>query len=119
MRFLVTCCRCSYGEFASDVVDDTQRCPYCGSPPTLYEESGKNYCWLHREPLAGSFPLSTRWLFTEYVWRGHEAQFPNAKLYEAFGDEPRSGTGSFCSKCQDVYELWLADRDRMEGEGTK
>lgn len=108
MRYVVRCHNCSHGDLPCDELRDDQRCPHCQSVPASYTVDGVEYCWLHREQLSGSYPISANSPFTEYTWRGHESQFPNAKLYEAFGNEPTAGGGSFCPQCQALLEQWLA-----------
>jgi hypothetical protein len=89
-----------------DELRDDQRCPYCQSVPGSYTDDGDEFCWLHRERLAGEYPVADNHFFTTYAWRGHESRFPNAKLYEAYGDERVAGMSPFCRKCQEILEQW-------------
>lgn len=75
--------------------------------PASYTDNGKEYCWLHREPLDGAYPVFAHFLFAVYDWRGHSSKFPNAKLYEAYQGQETNGTATFCCKCQEEYESWF------------
>ncbi len=108
MRYLVRCHNCSHGDFACDDLRDDQLCPYCQSVPASYTDNGKEFCWLHREPIEGKYRVADNFLFTTYGWRGQTSRFPNAKLYEAYGNQQSNSFGAFCLKCQEVYEQWLA-----------
>jgi hypothetical protein len=107
MPYFVHCHKCSHGDFGSDVLNDSVRCPHCGSVPARYTYDGIEYCWLHRVPISSRYTVAANFLFVEYVWRGHEYLFPNAKLYEADESEESHATTSFCLKCQEAYEQWL------------
>ena len=108
MPYLVRCSSCSHGEFWCAELRSDQRCPYCQSVPISYVADGVEYCWLHRMPLSGSYPVSDTHFFTVYGWRGHESQFPLAKLYQAGDTERTCGMSPFCPGCQKEYERWCA-----------
>jgi hypothetical protein len=112
MRYLVRCHNCSsHGEIACDELREDLLCPRCKSVPGSYSDNGVEYCWLHREQMSGKYPMSRHAFFTEYAWRGHESRFPNAKLYEAWGDEldDRAATmDSYCRSCENALQEWLA-----------
>jgi len=82
--------------------------PLLNRDQQFYVVDGVEYCWLHRLPLSGSYRVSDDHFFTVYGWRGQEAKFPLAKLYEAHETERSSGTNPFCPDCQKEYERWLA-----------
>lgn len=108
MRYLVRCSNCSHGEFWCAELRPDQRCPHCQSEPGSYVIDSVEYCWLHRLPFSGSYLVSDSHFFTVYAWRGHEAKFRYAKLYEASDPQRASGTSAFCPGCQAEYERWLA-----------
>jgi hypothetical protein len=108
-RYVVLCHCCSHGEIPCDELRDDQRCPHCQSVPYSYTDNGQDFCWLHREPLSGSYLISPNLFFTSYGWRGEEHRFPNAKLFEANGFEKSEHSGAFCPKCQEIYEVWLEE----------
>ena len=110
MRFLVRCHNCSHGDIPCDELRANQRCPHCQSVPSSYCVNGQEFCWLHHEPLSAEYPVSANFLFSVYAWRGHRSKFPNARLFEAQGDEDIFGTSTYCPKCQEVLEEWLASR---------
>jgi hypothetical protein len=88
---------------------EDHRCPRCQSVPATCEIDGQEHCWLHHEQLSSRYPVAVNWLFTVYGWRGHESLFPNAKLYEAYTEKGVDGTTTFCTRCQKVYDGWLAE----------
>jgi hypothetical protein len=110
MRYLIRCHNCSHGEIAFDSISAETVCPHCGSIPGSYCVDDQEYCWLHLTPIRAEYRISRLFLFTTYVWRGNEWRFPNAKLYEAGADEEGTTAGHYCTKCQDLYEAWLAER---------
>lgn len=114
MRYLVRCINCSRDIWCAELCPD-QRCPYCQSVPASYVVDGVQHCWLHRNPLSGSYPVSDTHFFTVYGWCGHESRFPLAKLYEASDSERTSGTCSFCPDSQEEYERWLAAECKNDG----
>lgn len=91
------------------------RCAHCGSVPASYTSNGREFCWLHREPLSETYPISANFLFTVYSWRGHESDFPNAKLYEANSGEQTDGVSQFCRTCQAAFERWFG-QERLNGK---
>jgi hypothetical protein len=65
------------------------------------------YCWVHRKRLVSSYRTSSAFLLIDYVWRGHERSFPNAKLYTVPDEQVAGGDEivfSFCEECQRTYE---------------
>ena len=108
MRYLIRCHNCSHGEFFSEQLHADQRCPHCQSVPASYCVNGEEFCWLHHQPLSAKYSVSANFLFTVYAWRGQQSKFPNAKLFEAYGNEETFGMSSFCPKCQEAFEDWLA-----------
>src|SRR5580658_5147781 len=114
MHYLVRCRNCSHGEIWCAEMHADQRCPHCQSVPGSYVVDGVESCWLHRVPFSGSYLVSDTNFFTVYGWRGHESEFPYAKLYEASGSERACGTSTFCPVCQGEYERWLATEWRRD-----
>jgi hypothetical protein len=100
-----------------DELRDDQRCPKCGSVPSTYDADGVLHCWLHREQMADSYPVSAFFLTTVYAWKGESHRFPNAKLFEA-GSEGAFGESAFCRHCQRVYDeflgAWRAEQRHAE-----
>jgi ribosomal protein S27AE len=106
-RFIVRCHRCSHGDMPCNELRDGQRCPHCNSVLHSYSDNGREYCWLHREPMSGYRPYAN-FLRTWYTWRGQQAGFPNAKLYELQGAEQAEIEMLFCPRCQELFEDWMA-----------
>ena len=107
MRYVIKCHRCTGPEVICAELDDDQRCPTCQSVPGTYRIGEEDYCWLHREKMTLTYPVFPHFLFTAYAWRGEEWQFPNAKLFEAAGEEGSFTMSVFCEQCQRLYEQWL------------
>ena len=107
MLYVVHCYMCSGEAVECDQLQDDQRCPKCGSLPSSYEAEEGSYCWLHRERMSDSYPVSAFFLTTVYTWRGHSHRFPNAKLFEA-GSDGTSGECVYCQSCQRLYDEFLA-----------
>ncbi len=101
------CDLCSGPDWRGDDLESPPLCPKCGRLPVRYVLDNEPYCWVHRKRLVSSYRTSSAFLLIDYVWRGHERSFPNAKLYTVPDEQVAGGDEivfSFCEECQRTYE---------------
>jgi hypothetical protein len=112
--YLIHCYKCSGADHLVDQIDPGHVCQKCKSPPDSYEVDGQVFCWLHQVRMR-PYLAPMNFIFSEYVWRGSERQFPNAKLFES-RTEPGAVEMQYCEECQVRYESWL---DRWVAEESR
>ena len=110
VRYVVRCHTCTGPEVACDELRDGQRCPKCGSAPSSYEVGGEQYCWVHRERMAWSYPVSPYFLTTHYSRPAdYHSVCPNARLFPGGTESDNFAMVSYCERCQELYERLLSD----------
>lgn len=110
--YFFSCGFCSHTGFYARLAD-TPSCIKCGRDPIQYRKSDNVYCYLHRAEMPSTYATTSQFLLTEFVWRGQERRFPNARIY-AVGEVDDSADDvqrfPYCEKCQSAYEEWIASR---------
>jgi len=104
---------CSHPGFYA-CLSDAPKCVKCGRDPTQYRNRDSIFCFLHRSEMTSQYTTTSAFLLTDYVWRGHDHLFPNAKLFTVAGDidESADDVQQFyvCDQCESAYQAWLESR---------
>ena len=110
--YFFSCGVCSHPGFYACLAD-SPTCVKCGRDPTQYRDSDTIYCFIHRAAMTDNYSTTSQFLLTDFAWRGHEHQFPNAKLF-AIGDVDDLSDDlqrfPYCEECQSTYDGWASSR---------